>query len=96
MASIGKFAATLGCAAMAAVAIPVFATANQSGDIVEATHFVSSGRVVNAVAGVSPDQQAQDRAAIWALTQQASTPETCAVITANEAPCFGTFQTGSN
>jgi len=28
MASIGKFAATLGCAAMAAVAIPVFATAN--------------------------------------------------------------------
>jgi len=42
------------------------------------------------------EQQAQDRAAIWALTQQASTPETCAVITANETPCFGTFQTGSN
>jgi hypothetical protein len=94
MALIKTFVSTLGCASLL-VSLPMLAVANQDADTVEATHFVSSGRIVNVVADVTPTAQADARAAIWALTQQADAP-TCESSGVANADCFETFQTGSN
>lgn len=93
MALLGKIAATLGCAATA-LALPMLATANEGAEVIEATHFVSSGRVVNLVAGVTPDQQDEARAALWALTQHVDVP-TCADTAAADASCFEAFHAGA-
>ena len=93
MAFIGKLSATLGCAALA-FTMPMLAAATQSGDTVEATHFVSSGRIVNVVADVTPEAQAEARAAIWALTQKSTVP-TCETSASADVSCFDTFHAGN-
>lgn len=93
MALFGKLTATLGCAALA-FSLPMLAAATQSDDTVEATHFVSSGRIVNVVADVTPDAQAEARAAIWALTETSVAP-TCETTGASDASCFDTFHAGN-
>lgn len=93
MALFGKLTATLGCAALA-LTMPMLAAANQNGDTVEATYFVSSGRIVNVVADVTPDAQAQARAAIWALTQKSGAP-ICETTGASDVSCFDTIRTGN-
>ena len=91
MALFAKLSRGFGCASLA-LTLPMLAAATGSGDPVEATHFVSSGRIVNVVADTTPQAQADSRAAIWALTRQVQVPN-CAVPA--DAPCFGTFQTGA-
>lgn len=93
MALFGRIATTLGGATLA-FSLPMLAAATQSGDTVEATHFVSSGRIVNVVADVTPDAQAEARAAIWALTQKSTAP-TCENSGAADVSCFGTFHAGN-
>ena len=94
MALSKKLATTIGCASLV-FTLPMLATANQGVEIVGATHFISSGRLVNVAADVTPDEQAQARAAIWALTQQAG-GATCENAGTSDTSCFETFQTGSN
>lgn len=94
MALIKKLVSTLGCASLL-MTLPMLVAANQGVDTVQATHFISSGRIVNVVADVTPTAQADARAAIWALTQQAVAP-TCENSGGVDASCFDTFQTGSN
>jgi hypothetical protein len=89
MTHLSKFTNGLACFALA-LSVPMFASANGPETVFEATHIVSSGRVVNTVADMSADDQAQGRAAIWAMTNLAGAPA-CA----DDAACFGTFQTGS-
>ena len=93
MALFSKLSAGFGCAALA-FSLPMLAAANQGLDMVEATHFVSSGRVVNVVAHANADDQAEARAAVWALTQQSQMSD-CAATGAAQAACFETFRTGS-
>ena len=94
MALSKKLITTLGCASLV-FTLPMLVSANQSTENVEATHFISSGRVVNVVADVPSTAQEEARAAIWALTQQAE-DETCGNAGPVGASCFETIQTGSN
>ena len=94
MALSKKLVTTISCASLV-FTLPMLAAANQGVDIVGATHFISSGRLVNVVADVTPDEQAQARAAIWALTENAG-GATCGNVGPVDASCFETIQTGSN
>ena len=94
MAFFKTLASTISCASLVFI-LPGLAAANQDAETVKATHFISSGRVVNVVMDVTPDAQAKARAAIWALTQQ---PEagTCEKTGSANASCFSTFHAGGN
>ena len=86
---------TLAGTAILALIVPFSASANEpKNDLIEATHFVSSGRIVNLVADVTPSAQADARAQIWALTGRVAAPD-CVETDASDAPCFATFQTGA-
>jgi hypothetical protein len=86
MTHLNKFTNGLACVALA-LSVPMFASARGPDTAIEATHVVSSGRIVNTVADMSADDQAQGRAAIWAFTGQAAVPS-CAA-------CGDTFQTST-